>query len=105
MGMELLILAIAMLVTTIVVDYMKKVTVNKSEIWGIVIVFAIVVAFIEQIALLLIEVDVKTIAAEWVYGVWIFNIPVESLMFYFILPYAALVIYYGMFSDEEDKKA
>ena len=105
MGMELLILAVAMLVIAIVIDYMKKVTVNKSEIWGIVIVFAVVTALVEQIGIMWIGLDVKAIAADWVYGIWILNVSLESLMFYFILPYAALVVYFGLFSDEEDKKA
>jgi len=93
--MGLLLIGTVILVLGLLMDYARNVSKENPQIWPLTGIFFAAGVLIEQIAIHSLSYNAMEMIGQWTVGVWIFNMPIESLYLYLAFPYFVLVIYYG----------
>ena len=100
MGMEFLVIVMAMLLVGLIIDYMNKASKENPQIFSVISVFFIVGMVVEYASMLYLGYDAITIIGQWTVGIWIFHMPIEAFLAYLSLPYLVMVIYYSYVKKE-----
>ncbi|MCK4665599.1 hypothetical protein KAU33_02550 [Candidatus Dependentiae bacterium] len=102
--MGLIIIGTVMLVLGLIMDHARNVSKENQQIWPITGVLFATGVLIEQIAIHSLGYNATEMIGQWTIGIWIFNMPIESLYLYLAFPYLILIIYYGYIKESVENK-
>lgn len=95
MQIELLFLTIIVGILGLIIYYLNNIGEDYPQIWNITATYVVIVFILEQLFILLLDIDVKELSSDFVIGIWLYNISIESFIAYFTVPFFVMNIYYA----------
>lgn len=104
MAFELLIISNILLIFGVLIDQSRNITKNKPEVLVMITGFVLIGRFLEWVAIFWLGINETGLIVEWMIGLCIFDVPIETLYFYATFSYFLMMIYFRFIKESiEDK--